>query len=205
MVVIVFDLETSGLNPYHDDIIEIGAKVLNEDNSFQKLVKPKSNRPISKKITQITGITNKILREEGFDWLNAYSEFFNWFIECTKDNDNISIVSHNGDTFDFVFLKRMFKDLTNEGTDTSMLNTDKIHFHDTLPLTKRLYPNRTYYNQPSLAKTFNILLIDAHRAMGDVLVLEQLYTKILGDLNKLENIDGLNNPNLIRDYINLKI
>jgi len=205
MVVIVFDLETSGLNPYHDDIIEIGAKVLNEDNSFQKLVKPKSNRPVSKKITDITGITNQMLRKEGSQWLNAYSEFYNWFIESTKDQDNISIVSHNGDTFDFIFLKRMFKDLTNEGTDTSMLNTDKIHFHDTLPLTKRLYPNRTYYNQPSLAKTFNILLIDAHRAMGDVLVLEQLYPKILSDLNKLENIDGFNNPNLIRDYIDLKI
>ena len=51
MVVIVFDLETSGLNPYHDDIIEIGAKVLNTDNSFQCLVKPKSRRPISQKIT----------------------------------------------------------------------------------------------------------------------------------------------------------
>ena len=54
MVTVIFDLETSGLNPYHDDIIEIGAKVLNTDNSFQCLVKPKSNRPISKKITEIT-------------------------------------------------------------------------------------------------------------------------------------------------------
>ena len=41
MVVIIFDLETSGLNPYHDDIIEIGAKVYNTDNSFQKLLKLK--------------------------------------------------------------------------------------------------------------------------------------------------------------------
>ena len=112
MVVIVFDLETSGLNPYHDDIIEIGAKVLNDDSSFQKLVQPKSNRPISKKITDITGITNQMLRKEGLPWLSVYSEFYNWFIENTKDSDNISIVSHNGDSFDFVFLKRMFKDLT---------------------------------------------------------------------------------------------
>ena len=205
MVVIVFDLETSGLNPYHDDIIEIGAKILNEDSSFQKLVQPKSNRPISKKITQITGITNQMLRKEGFPWLSVYSEFYNWFIENIKDHDNITIVSHNGDTFDFVFLKRMFKDLTNEGTDTSKINLESIYFHDTLPLSKRLYPNRTYYNQPSLAKTFQILLIDAHRAMGDVLVLEQLYSKILNDLNKIENIDGLNNPNLVKDYIDLKI
>lgn len=205
MVVIIFDLETSGLNPYHDDIIEIGAKVLNEDISFQKLVQPKSNRPISKKITDITGISNKMLREGGVEWLCAYSEFYNWFIESTKKNDNISIVSHNGDNFDFIFLKRMFRDLTENGTDTSNINFDKIHFHDTLPLSKRLYPNRSYYNQPSLAKTFQIILIDAHRAMADVLVLEQLYPKILNDLNKIESIDGYNNPNLVREYIDLKI
>ena len=28
--------------------------------------------------------------------------------------------------------------------------------------------------------------------MADVIVLEQLYTKILNDLNKIENIDGFN-------------
>ena len=71
MVVIIFDLETSGLNPYHDDIIEIGAKVFQEDNSFQMLLKPKSGRPISKKITEITGITNRDLRANGQDWKNA--------------------------------------------------------------------------------------------------------------------------------------
>jgi len=205
MVVIVFDLETSGLNPYHDDIIEIGAKVLNTDNSFQKLIQPKSNRPISKKITDITGISNQLLRKEGLKWLNAYSEFYNWFIDATKDEVNNVIVSHNGDTFDFVFLKRLLNDLNNEGTDTSNINIDGIYFHDTLPLSKRLYPGRTYYNQPSLAKTFGILLINAHRAMADVLVLEQLYSKILEDLMKKEEIDGMNNPNLVKDYIDLRI
>ena len=56
MSTIILDFETSGLNPYHDDIIEIGAKVLNKDASFQCLVKPKSNKLISEKITEITGI-----------------------------------------------------------------------------------------------------------------------------------------------------
>lgn len=204
MCTIIFDLETSGLNPYHDDIIEIGAKVLQEDSSFQMLVQPKSGRPVSKKITEITGINNKILRDDGRPWRNAYVEFYNWLFENTKDKENITIVSHNGDTFDFVFFKRMLKDLS-EIEDKLTINLEKIHFIDTLPLSKRLYPNRTYYNQPSLARTFSIIVDNAHRAMGDVIVLEQLYPRLMDDFKINTKIDGLEDPLKVREFIDLKI
>ena len=103
---IILDFETSGLNPYHDDIIEIGAKVLGEDKSFQCLVRPKSEKLISQKITDITGITNRTIRAEGKSWKNAYIEFYNWLIENLNENGNNAIVSHNGTTFDFIFLKK---------------------------------------------------------------------------------------------------
>lgn len=204
MVVIIFDLETSGLNPYHDDIIEIGAKILNEDSSFQMLVKPKSGRPVSKKITQITGITNRDLRANGQSWEQAYSEFYNWFFENTKDKENITLVSHNGDTFDFVFFRRMLNDLSTL-VDELNIDVEKINFIDTLPLSKRLYPNRTYYNQPSLARTFSIIVDNAHRAMGDVIVLEQLYSRIMGDFKINTKIDGLEDPLKVREFIDLKM
>ena len=204
MVVIIFDLETSGLNPYHNDIIEIGAKVFQTENSFQILVKPKSGRPISKKITEITGITNRQLRADGHAWEEAYAQFYNWLFEVMKNQENITLVSHNGDTFDFVFFKGMLKDLS-EIVDTVNIDIDKIHFHDTLPLSKRLYPGRTYYNQPSLARTFNIIIDGAHRAMADVIVLEQLYLKLLTDFKIHTKIDGLEDPKKVRDYIDLKI
>ena len=38
MSVAFLDFETSGFNPYHDDIIEIGAKILQGDSSFHMLV-----------------------------------------------------------------------------------------------------------------------------------------------------------------------
>lgn len=204
MVVIIFDLETSGLNPYHDDIIEIGAKILQEDSSFQMLVKPKSGRPVSKKITQITGITNRDLRADGKKWEQAYSEFYNWLFENTKDKENITLVSHNGDTFDFVFFKRMLKDLSTL-VDEINIDIEKINFIDTLPLSKRLYPGRTYYNQPSLARTFSIIVDNAHRAMGDVIVLEQLYLRIMVDFKINTKIDGLEDPLKIREFIDQKI
>ena len=206
MVVVIFDLETSGLNPYHDDIIEIGAKVFQGDNSFQTLLKPKSNRPISKKITEITTITNKQLRDEGKPWKTAYSEFYNWLHDITKDEEQISVVSHNGTTFDFIFLKRMFQELA-PSLDESIVkvNLDSFNFIDTLLLSRRILPGRTYYSQPTLAKSYRILIENAHRALGDVIVLEQIYSKLLEEFSIRTKIDGLNEPDKVLDYINLKI
>ena len=50
---VILDFETSGLNQYHDDIIEIGAKVFNGDNKFSVLLRPKSNEMISPEITSL--------------------------------------------------------------------------------------------------------------------------------------------------------
>jgi DNA polymerase-3 subunit alpha (Gram-positive type) len=206
MVVIIFDLETSGLNPYHNDIIEIGAKVLNTDNSFQCLVKPKSKRAISKKITEITGITNKLLRDEGKNWILAYTEFYNWLYEAIKGQpDNVSFVSHNGLTFDFIFLKKLLLDLEREGGNNSSMDFNKFIFIDTLLLARRLLPERSYYSQPTLAKSFQIVNENAHRAMGDVCVLEQLYLRLVTEFNKQTKNDGLNETDKVLDYINLKI
>lgn len=201
MSIIILDFETSGLNPYHEDIIEIGAKIYKKDKAFESLVQPKSNRAISKKITDITGISNKILRDSGKNYFNVCSEFYNWILENTKEQDNITIVSHNGNSFDFIFFKRILIDLKEGGIDITKL--PEIIYIDTLPLSKRLYPGRTYYSQPSLAKTFQILLINAHRAMNDVLVLEQIYSRLLTDLSK--HFDPNNNPTMILDYIELKM
>ena len=202
MNTIILDFETSGLNPYHDDIIEIGAKVMGSDNYYATLVKPKSNQYISKKITEITGITNRTLRNEGKEWVTAYSDFYNWLLDqLKKDHENI-IVSHNGTTFDFLFLKRMILDLKQKGDNVSGIDEYTIIYADTLLLSRRLLPNRSYYNQGSLCKTFNIPIDVSHRAMGDVMCLEQLYEKLINVLKRdYDTITG----KVVEDFINLKI
>ena len=200
METIILDFETSGLNPYHDDIIEIGAKLKDKDITFSTLLKPKSGRPVSKRITEITGISNKDLREKGKPWLAAYQDLFNWIVEHINTSLVNAIVSHNGTTFDFIFLKRLMKDLKENKEDTSKLDFSKLIFIDTLLLSRRLIPGRSYYSQPSLAKTFQIPNVDAHRALGDVIVLEQVYLKCVGELCRINN-SGFNNPQLIKEYI----
>tara|TARA_B100001093_G_scaffold398589_1_gene385939 strand:- start:701 stop:1315 length:615 start_codon:yes stop_codon:yes gene_type:complete len=204
MQTIILDFETSGLNPYHDDIIEIGAKIKDKEIQFQTLLKPKSGKPISKKINEITGISNKLLREKGKPWISAYKDLFNWIIQNTNQSQPIAIISHNGNSFDFIFLKRLLNSLKETGEEISKLNIDKIIFIDTLLLTKRLLPERSYYSQNSLAKYFQIPLVDEHRAIGDVIVLEQIYIRCIQELCR-QNNSGYNNPILIQEYINLDI
>ena len=44
---ILLDFETSGLNPYHDDIIEVAMKNMDTDDEYTSLLRPKSNECIS--------------------------------------------------------------------------------------------------------------------------------------------------------------
>ena len=178
MVVIIFDLETSGLNPYHNDIIEIGAKVLDSEKTFSCLVRPKSNRLIDKKITEITGITNRTLRAEGKQWLQAYNDFYNWLVENLEKDEKNAIVSHNGEAFDFIFLKRILNDLRkNNKLSIDIHDRYELNYIDTLLLSKRLLSDSYTFKQESLCKYFNIKIDISHRAMNDVLNLEQFFGK----------------------------
>jgi DNA polymerase III alpha subunit (gram-positive type) len=103
----------------------------------------------------------------------------------------------------------MLKDLDEKG-EKNDIDLDSVVFIDTLPLSKRLFPNRTYYNQPSLARTFNVLIENAHRAMGDVLVLEQIYHHLMNELKSAFSadavmIEGYKEPIKVRDYIDMKL
>ena len=127
---VILDFETSGLNPYHDDIIEIAMKVMDSDNQFTILIKPKSNECISDEISSLTGITNKMLMKEGQFWGDAYQSMNKWLNLVKGDNDRIVIISHNGESFDFIFLRRIFNDLNQILGCQNIFPVHKIIFID---------------------------------------------------------------------------
>jgi len=206
MQTVILDFETSGLNQYHDDIIEIGAKLLNSDNKFSVLLRPKSNEMISQEITTLTGISNKMLAKEGLKWQTAYTQFNDWILNIIQESDSkqISIVSHNGESFDFIFLRRIFSELNS--LDIKTPNMKNIILIDTLLLSKRLLPQRVSYRQGSLCQTYNIIAKGSHRAFNDVLALEQLYLTLADNLNKVLNSrrNVLHYPQMTHDYIHFK-
>ena len=204
---IILDFETSGLNPYHDDIIEVAMKVVGTDEQFVSLLRPKSNEMISQEITSLTGITNRMLVKKGHPWIEVYESMnaWLWTIYNYSENKEITIISHNGKTFDFIFLKRIFNDLTKRGIKTVPLKN--IIFIDTLLLAKRLVSGRMSYRQNSLCQSYNICCEGNHRALNDIIALEALFCKLCDllntELNKRRSV--LDNPQMIQDYIEINI
>ena len=99
---VVFDLETTGLSPFKDEIIEIGAVKVDKEgqivDTFTTLVKPA--RPVSEFIRNLTGISNEMLA----DAPSIYTALprFNDFV------GDAMVIGHNV-TFDIAFVQQKAK------------------------------------------------------------------------------------------------
>ena len=150
---IVFDFETTGLDPTRHEIIEIGAIRVNRDSddheTFQALVIPKGR--ITKKITEITGLTRVKLVAEGMPLDKALSEFRQFV-------GNLPMVAYNA-PFDHSFLKM------------ACAKTDSEHFKNevccALAMARRAFPGRKSYRLIDLARDGNLTLENNHRALSD--------------------------------------
>jgi len=193
MYTLIYDFETSGLNQYHADIIEIGCRCVETDEYFTTLIKPLSNKPVSSKIIEITGITNKLLKNQGINAKDAYIQFFDFIKKYYDIDNNVILLAHNGRAFDDIFLRRIHRYLQGEELLDYDIMVENIHFIDTLLLARYLYPERGYHSMNSMCGMFNITNNAAHRAMGDVDALTKIWKEMVKILhNKKQEISGLN-------------
>ena len=128
MTTLIYDFETSGLNPYHEDITEIGCRCLETDEVFTCLVQPLSNRILCDKVIELTGITNELLKKEGLAPMDAYKSFFEYLHKIYLVNNDITMVAHNGAGFDDIFLKRVHRYLQGEGESKYDVMMESIKF-----------------------------------------------------------------------------
>lgn len=100
--IIVFDLETTGLNVEQDRIIEIGALKINptgDNELFQSYINPNMDIPLI--VTEITGIDNEKVKGEP-----TFKEIADEFYEFIKDCD---LCGYNSNRFDIPLLIAEFK------------------------------------------------------------------------------------------------
>jgi DNA polymerase III alpha subunit (gram-positive type) len=168
-----FDFETTGLNPYHEKIIEISAKD-NKGVVYDTLLK--IDMALSPEITKITGITSEMLETQGKPYNQAIIDFYDYIISDTN-NDRIFMIAHNGDAFDKIFLKTQLKKL-------NLQLPSKVNFIDSIFVSKLLYPKIYSHSMLSLGKYFSVINESAHRASGDVNALYKLWNIWMNEFNK---------------------
>ncbi len=178
---VIFDLETTGLSPKTEQIIEIAAKKVNEQGEelglFHKFVSLYKVNQISDFIMNLTNITHEMLDEKGEDIIDVLNEFEDFCEGCV-------LVAQNA-KFDMSFLMHHY--LTQEDRAFSPLCLD------TIDLAKHVKPGMDSYKLAKLVEYFDVDYDSNahHRADYDVKITTDVFLKQLeaihfkGDINEL--------------------
>lgn len=148
---VVLDLETTGLSPEWDSIIEIGAIKVENDvivETFEQLINP--GFEISDFIQNLTGITNEMLSSQPSisDVLPDIESFV----------ENNIIVGHNVN-FDINFLYDNFEYYMNKPFTNG--------FIDTMRISRKVLPGLDHYRLTDIVYELGIEGSNFHRALSD--------------------------------------
>jgi ATP-dependent DNA helicase DinG len=162
--IVALDIETTGLDPQTDVIIEIGACRFSGhriEDEFTTLVNP--GRHIPEFITGLTGISDEMVRQapqlrEVLDELAAFI-------------GDLPILGHNIQ-FDLAFFRKYKLFELNEHIDT-------------FDLASILMPSASRYNLGSLVQQLGIALPANHRALDDARATQAVYQRLFGRAHEL--------------------
>lgn len=166
---ICFDIETTGLSPERDRIIEIGAlKVIDGKirDTFSEFINPQMKLP--PKIISLTGIRDDMLISA-----DTEEKVIRRFLQFAGD---YILIGHNI-SFDYSFIKTAADRL---GSDFEKMGID------TLDLSRRLLMDLESKSLGSLCGHFGIINEHAHRAYDDAKATAMLYVKLCNDFFEKE-------------------
>ncbi|MGK2905432.1 MAG: exonuclease domain-containing protein [Desulfuromonadales bacterium] len=162
---VVFDTETTGLNPTQgDEIIQLGAvRIVNgrllHNECIDMLVNPQ--RPVPKSSVKIHGIDPELLPSQPI--ITQVLPNFHAFAAGSV------LVAHNA-AFDMRFLQ-LKEDATGLSFDNPVL--------DTLLLSSVVHPNQDGHSLDAIAERFNITISGRHTALGDALITAEILLRLI--------------------------
>lgn len=156
--IVVFDIETTGLDPEHDEITELGAVKIEHGEvteKFSSFAKP--NVKIPKEVEKLTGITNEMVScapciED------VIEDFYDWSKDCILSGHNIA-------GFDMKFIRKA-------GNKVGLKFNNQII--DTLIVARQSSLRVPNYKLGTLVKALGLTLVDAHRAFNDAYATAQV-------------------------------
>lgn len=179
---VVFDLETTGISPENDAVIEISAvKVKNGEvvEEFSTLVNPK--RPIPYGARRVNGITDEMVADAPL------------FVDVLRDflafaGDDV-LVGHNIHSFDMKFLYRDARKFYGRLPDNDYV--------DTLMMARKQLPNLPHHRLVDLAKYYHISSKGAHRALNDCHMNQKVFERMAAEMHSGKNpLTGANGGNM---------
>lgn len=154
---VVFDIETTGLSPKYEKIIEIGAARIRDgkvQDTFATFVNPGKGLP--ERIVELTGIHDADVADAPY-----IDEVLDSFLEFTGDD---VLLGHNL-SFDYSFVKK--------AAVNQKRTFDKSGI-DTLRIARKFLNNLESKSLGFLCTYYHIYL-EAHRALNDAMATHELY------------------------------
>ncbi|SEA55353.1 DNA polymerase-3 subunit epsilon [Desulfuromusa kysingii] len=162
---VVFDTETTGLNPSKgDEIIQLGAiRIVNGQLLYHEVIDQliDPQRFVPRESVAIHGIQPALLL--GQPTLDKVLPHFQTFVE------NSVLVAHNA-AFDMRFLQL-------QEMKTGIVFENPVL--DTLLLSSIVHPNQDSHSLDDLAERLNVTIIGRHTALGDAIVTGEIMLKLI--------------------------
>jgi CRISPR-associated protein Cas2 len=160
---VIIDLETTGLSPVQDKILEFGAiRVRGNQKVDTFSMSIRQEKGVPQTITALTGIDNVLVEREG----QPLEEVLTDFLEFIGEN---LIVGYNL-AFDMRFVQ--------EACRTCGIHPPTNHCVDLLNLARRKVFDVPDYKLTTLVTRFSLDVSAPHRALNDCQILFSLYEKL---------------------------
>lgn len=185
--IIIFDTETSGLDPEKDQIIELAALRIERTNTgalriagkMDTFIKLPEGELLPESITALTGITDRLLQSEGVQAAKAASQI----MKLMQDGPTL-MAAHNAQ-FDACFLRGLLRGA----------KVGRIDWLDSLTVYKdrRAYPHKLA--NAIISYGLDGKVQNSHRAIDDVLALFEVLKAMdeeRDDLGTYVNLFGYN-------------
>ena len=168
--IVVFDIETTGLDPDICEITEIGAVKISHGEiteQFSTLIKP--NSPIPLEVQKLTNITNEMVATAP-KIESVIRDFYNWAQGCILSGYNVI-------GFDMKFI-------TKAARKVSLVFDNEII--DTMIVVKQSSLRLSNYKLSTVVKALNVKLIGAHRAYNDAYAT----AKVLMEMHRVKKVEN---------------
>lgn len=175
---VAFDLETTGLSPLVDGIVEIGAVRFLADGTvcgtFSQLIDPR--RPIPIRAQEIHGITESMVRGQP-----TLADVLPEFLAFLGTRDTTVLLAHNA-PFDLGFLSLAFS--------LQELPLPGQPVFDSCDLSRRRL-RLPRYSLEVIGRSFGLIETEAHRGLDDSLLLKEVFVRLLAEPPALRSLEAL--------------